>query len=191
MEKTLTHVEWDITIPCNTTAEVHFPDGSIQQIGSGKYHYAVEIPAIHPAVIQNEFLYEKAPFPECHASTIVELDNGDLVTAFFGGTKERNPDVCIWVCRKSHDSNTWTAPIKAADGVFDLDDPDAAIAGVTADIKDHRKACWNPVLFQVPGGDLLLFFKIGLNVPDWTGWLVRSRMEEKPGANVNRFPKAF
>lgn len=75
------------------------------------------------------------PFPECHASTIAELDNGDLVTAFFGGTKERNPDVCIWVCRKSHDSNTWTAPIKAADGVFDLDDPDAAIAGVTADIK--------------------------------------------------------
>lgn len=190
-KKTLTHVEWDITIPCNTTAEVHFPDGSIQQIGSGKYHYAVEIPAIHPAVIQNEFLYEKAPFPECHASTIVELDNGDLVTAFFGGTKERNPDVCIWVCRKSHDSNTWTAPVKVADGLFDSNDPDAAIAGVTADIKDHRKACWNPVLFQVPGGDLLLFFKIGLNVPDWTGWLVRSKDGGKTWSKREPLPKGF
>ena len=35
---------------------------------------------------------------------------------------------------------TYTVP---SDGVFDLDDPDATIAGVTADIKDHRKACWN------------------------------------------------
>lgn len=114
-----------------------------------------------------------------------------MVTAFFGGTKERNPDVCIWVCRKSHDSNTWTAPIKAADGVFDLDDPDAAIAGVTADIKDHRKACWNPVLFQVPGGDLLLFFKIGLNVPDWTGWLVRSKDGGKTWSKREPLPKGF
>lgn len=114
-----------------------------------------------------------------------------MVTAFFGGTKERNPDVCIWVCRKSHDSNTWTAPIKAADGVFDLDDPDAAIAGVTADIKDHRKACWNPVLFQVPGGDLLLFFKIGLNVPDWTGWLVRSKDGGKTWSKRKPLPKGF
>ena len=105
--------------------------------------------------------------------------------------KERNPDVCIWVCRKSHDSNTWTAPIKAADGVFDLDDPDATIAGVTADIKNHRKACWNPVLFQVPGGDLLLFFKIGLNVPDWTGWLVRSKDGGKTWSKREPLPKGF
>ena len=114
-----------------------------------------------------------------------------MVTAFFGGTKERNPDVCIWVCRKSHDSNTWTAPIKAADGVFDLDDPDATIAGVTADIKNHRKACWNPVLFQVPGGDLLIFFKIGLNVPDWTGWLVRSKDGGKTWSKREPLPKGF
>ena len=82
-KKTLTHLEWDITIPCNTTAEVHLPDGRVEQIGSGDYHYSADIPALHPAVLENQFLYEKASFPECHASTIVELENGDLVAAFF------------------------------------------------------------------------------------------------------------
>ena len=50
------------------------------------------------AILSDEFLYEKASFPECHGATIVELKNGDLVASFFGGTKERNPDCCIWVC---------------------------------------------------------------------------------------------
>ena len=36
----------------------------------------------------NEFIFEKAPFRECHASTIVELPNGDLLAAWFGGQEE-------------------------------------------------------------------------------------------------------
>jgi hypothetical protein len=43
----------------------------------------------------DEFIYNVAPYPECHASTIAEAPEG-LVAAWFGGTKERNPDVGIW-----------------------------------------------------------------------------------------------
>ena len=146
-------------------------------------------------IITDEFLYESTSFPECHSSSIIELENGDLVATFFGGTKEKNPDCCIWVCRKPKGSDKWTAPQIAADGVFDLKDPNIAIAGLSGineettpadkgpigphfkgDIANgRRKACWNPVLFQVPGSDeLLLFFKIGSSVGDWTGWLTRS-----------------
>lgn len=207
-KKTLQHLEWDITIPANTTAEVHLPNGKIERIGSGSYHYNVEISTSHPAIVEDQFLYEKASFPECHGATIVELKNGDLVASFFGGTKERNPDCCIWVCRKPKGATEWSAPYLAADGVFSLNDPQAPLAGITAEstpagagpvastfvgdpAQARRKACWNPVLFQVPGGDLLLFYKIGLKVADWSGWLVRSKDGGKTWSKREPLPKGF
>ena len=204
--KTPTHLEWDIELPANTTGEVHLPDGRKEKIGSGKYHFSVDIPTRNTAILSDEFLYKKASFPECHGATIVELKNGDLVASFFGGTKERNPDCCIWVCRKPKDSKEWTAPQLAADGVFSLKDSQAALAGIDSTctpvknekgkliatiFRQRRKACWNPVLFQIPGGDLILFYKIGLKVSDWTGWLVRSRDGGKTWSKREPLPEGF
>ena len=41
-------------------------------------------------VVTSEFIYETAPFPECHASTIAE-SQGHLVAAWFGGTSALGP----------------------------------------------------------------------------------------------------
>src|SRR4051812_48341671 len=60
-----------------------------------------------PGIVKSEFIYESAPFPKCHASTIAE-SNGQLVASWFGGTDEGKPDVGIWVA--SHDGKTWTKP---------------------------------------------------------------------------------
>ena len=43
-------------------------------------------------IVLEEFLYEQADFPSCHSVTIVELENGDLLATYFGGTHERHPD---------------------------------------------------------------------------------------------------
>jgi predicted neuraminidase len=110
-------------------------------------------------VLASEFLYDTASFPECHAATIAETPKG-LVAAFFGGTEERNPDVCIYVCRKDRGAAKWTAPLNVANGIQS---------------DTLRYACWNPVLYQIPHGDLLLFYKIGPSPAKWKGWLVRSK----------------
>ena len=114
---------------------------------------------VETQILCKEFVYEPHAFPSCHASTIACLQNGDLVTAFFGGSYEGSPDVCIWVCRKTTGSDNWTEPVMAADGVIN---------------DTLRKACYNPVLYQMPDGELWLFFKIGSCVADWSGWLTRS-----------------
>ncbi|MDP4276765.1 MAG: sialidase family protein, partial [Bacteroidota bacterium] len=107
-------------------------------------------------ILVDEFIFEQAPFPECHASTIAETPHG-LVVAWFGGMKERYKDVCIYTSRLQQ--GKWTIPEKVADGV----------------VNDSLSyACWNPVLYQVPGGDLLLFYKIGPNVAGWKGWMKTS-----------------
>ena len=151
---------WDVEIPANTTATLYMPSGEKKEIGSGKYSFSEKLPLRDKNILKDEFLYTKASFPECHSATIAETTKGDLVATYFGGTKERNPDVCIWVSRKLKGSDCWTAPQKVADGIMN---------------DTLRKACWNPVVYQIPGGDLVIYFKIGSSVSDWTGWMVSSK----------------
>jgi predicted neuraminidase len=85
--------------------------------------------------------------PDNHASTIVELNDGDLMAAWFAGTREGAPDVAIYGARRRHDA--WSAP-------FEL----ARAAGV---------ACWNPVLFHTHDGRLWLYYKYGTHPSTWKG----------------------
>src|SRR6476620_7877040 len=104
-------------------------------------------------IVVDEFIFDSAPFPESHAATIAETPKG-LVAAWFGGTKERNPDVGIWVSRQ--ENGRWTAPVEVANGIQN---------------ETLRYPTWNPVLYQAPSGELLLFYKIGPKPSDWKGWL--------------------
>jgi predicted neuraminidase len=122
------------------------------------------------AVLKSEFIYETAPFPSCHASTLAETKSG-LVAAWFGGTAERNPDVCIYVSR--NDNGKWTAPVAVADGVG---------------FATNRLPTWNPVLFQPKSGPLMLFYKVGPTPRDWWGMLMTSADDGKTWSKPVRLP---
>jgi predicted neuraminidase len=128
----------------------------------------------------NEFIYEKAPFPSCHASTIVESHDGTLVTAWFGGTAEKNPDVGIWVSRKI--DGTWTSPVEVANGLKHLN-PDSTV---------NRYPTWNPVLFQPRHAEqrlpLMLFYKVGPSPQTWWGMLITSDDDGKTWSEPRRLP---
>jgi len=104
-----------------------------------------------PAVVREEFICEPSPTPASHASTIIGTSQG-LVAAWFGGKKERAPDVGIWLAR--HDGSRWSAPERVAMGRM----PDGTPC-----------PCWNPVLFQPHDGPLMLFFKAGPRESEWWG----------------------
>jgi predicted neuraminidase len=109
-----------------------------------------------PGVVAAEFIFEDAPYPECHASTIAETPSG-LVAAWFGGTNEKHPDVGIWLSR--HVDGNWTEPVEVANGVQS---------------PTLRYPTWNPVLFQPKDGPLLLFYKVGPSPDTWWGMLMTS-----------------
>ena len=169
-------LNWHVEIPANTTATLHLPDGQQREIGSGSHDLTSPLPQRGSQVVADEFLYKQASFPECHSASIVETRKGDLVVTYFGGTKERNPDVCIWVSRKPKGKSEWTAPQKVADGVFS---------------PDYREACWNPVLFETPSGELHIYFKIGPNVAGWKGWMVRSKDGGKTWSKREQLPDSL
>lgn len=121
-------------------------------------------------LVKSEYLYETAPFPECHASTIAESKNG-LVAAWFGGTKEKNPDVGIWVSRQ--ELGHWTTPVEVANGV---------------ESPEKRYPTWNPVLYQVDGGDLYLYYKVGPDPEKWRGMMMTSSDGGKTWSKPRRLP---
>ena len=122
-----------------------------------------------PRVVKSEFIYETAPFPECHAATIAETDQG-MVAAWFGGTKEKNPDVGIWVSRLSN--GTWSAPVEVANGV---------------ESPAKRYPTWNPVLYRA-AGELILFYKVGPSPSTWWGMKISSRDGGKSWSKPVRLP---
>lgn len=124
------------------------------------------------ALVKSEFIYETAPFPECHASTIVETGRG-LTAAWFGGKREKSPDVGIWLshCREE---GGWTVPVEVAHGIQH---------------SNKRYPCWNPVLFQPREGPLMLFYKVGPNPDEWWGMLTVSTDAGLTWSEPRRLPE--
>jgi predicted neuraminidase len=98
------------------------------------------------------FIFEKAPFISCHASTIVEVEAGKFLAAWFGGTKEGDKDVKIWWA--NFDGKAWSKPEVAAE--------------------EPGFPCWNPVLFLSKAKTLFLFYKAGPSPREWSGYVRRS-----------------
>ncbi len=132
-----------------------------------------QTPWFKQGMLVDEFIYNVAPYPECHAATIAETRTG-LVAAWFGGTKERNPDVGIWVSRL--ENGKWTPSVEVANGVQN---------------DTLRYPTWNPVLYQIPNGELMLFYKIGPSPSKWWGMVVRSTDNGKTWGKPEKLPDVY
>ena len=120
-----------------------------------------------------EFIYESAPFPSTHASTLAETRDG-LVAAWFGGTREGASDVGIWVSRQAN--GKWTPPVEVGNGV-------------QAD--GTRHPAWNPVLFELRPGELTLFYKVGPSPREWWGMARTSKDNGRTWGAARRLPDGF
>jgi predicted neuraminidase len=116
--------------------------------------------SVQPGWVSSELIFplDNRPTPGCHASTIEQAHNGQIVAAWFAGTDEGEADVGIWVSQL--EDGKWSRPVEVANGVMSV---------------QQRYPCWNPVLFQPKEGPLILFFKVGPTPSKWWGeWTVSS-----------------
>ncbi|WP_165004068.1 exo-alpha-sialidase [Seramator thermalis] len=104
-------------------------------------------------ILTSEFIFDQAPFSECHASTLLETGKNKILSAWFGGTREGNNDVCIYLAEKDK-KGKWSTPVKVADGIVN---------------DSLQYPCWNPVLYKKSNGNIVLFYKIGPNPRQWWG----------------------
>ena len=101
-----------------------------------------------------------------HASTVVELKNGDVLVAWFGGSREGAQEVKIYGARLHR--GKWSRPVvlASADGV----------------------ACWNPALFHTKDGRLWLYYKYGTHPSTWKGARKWSGDEGRTWSEVEYLP---
>ena len=96
---------------------------------------------------KKEFIFKKnEKAPSCHASTVLPLSDGTVLTAWFGGAHEGDNDVEIWISKRDTEGN-WSTPVSVSE--------------------DDNIAHWNPVLYMQEKGRIVLYYKHGETIPDW------------------------
>ena len=101
------------------------------------------------SILERGFLDRDGPWRDAHAATIAETPRG-LVAAWFAGSKEGRPDVAIWFARE--EAGRFTEPVRLFEG---------------RDGSGTPLPCWNPVLYRLRSGPLLLFYKVGPRPRRW------------------------
>jgi predicted neuraminidase len=105
-------------------------------------------------MIKRDFVFgDDRPFAQCHASTLLRMEDGKFLVAWFGGTHEKHDDVGIWLSKG--EPGHWSAPVEIS--------------------KIREDAHWNPVLFRDPSGNITLFFKVGKTIDFWETWFKVSK----------------
>ena len=86
-----------------------------------------------------------------HASTVLPLEDGRVLAAWFGGSREGGTDVNIWLAEKN--GNHFSEPRVVAQSAL-----------------PH----WNPVLYRFEDGRIALFYKVGMKISYWQTMIVES-----------------
>ncbi len=115
------------------------------------------------------FIFEKAPFKSCHASTIVEFERGKLMAAWFGGDAEGAKNVQIWASK--FDGKSWS---------------ESAVLAT-----EPNQPCWNPVLFKTAKGTLHFWYKAGPSPMTWTGYVRSSTDGGQTWSKPAMLPASF
>jgi len=106
--------------------------------------------------------------PSAHSSTIVELADGRLAVAWYGGTREGSKDTCIYY--STNTGGVWSEPTVAATRF-----------GTAQDVAIHTYRMGNPVLSVDNTGVLHLYYVS----TDWFGWAA-GKMNHKSSVDNGR-----
>ncbi len=127
-----------------------------------------------PKGVSAENVFTGLSFPFAHSSSLLELPSGDILCVWFGGVHEKNSNTSIWLARLSN--GIWNRPVEIANGV---------------ELSNHRYATWNPVLWKMPDGEIVVSYKIGDSPRKWHGYYKISRDGGKTWGKPMAYPKGI
>ena len=123
-------------------------------------------PSLRPSS-SRPYSYKEAFIPalttQCHASNLLQLPNGDLLCAWFGGSIEGRPDICIYMSRLPAGQSVWTDAVKMT--------------------HDHTRSEQNPVLFRNPSNGEVRLLYTSQNAGNQDSAIVKQLISADGGVN--------
>mgnify|MGYP005995492155 CR=1 FL=1 len=93
--------------------------------------------------------------PAVHSATGIELDNGNLLAMWYGGTREGHTDVALFSAVFNKQTQTWGNHKKVLDRI-----------GVANSLNRYIKKLGNPVLIKHPQGPIVLVY-VSVSLAGW------------------------
>ena len=115
-----------------------------------------------------------APTPSVHASTLVELPDGRLMAAWFGGAREGAADVAIYASLCNRGANQWSKPVVLVDR-----------SQMQRDVGRSIRKLGNPLLF-VQDGRIHLFV-VSVSYGGWSASSINHSFSDDFGQTWSRF----
>ena len=114
-----------------------------------RFPLPISRPAADISLISRQNIIPDDFIPSVHASTVLPLDDGTVLAAWFGGEYEKSSDVRIWYSKRDV-FGSWSKPVKIA--------------------SDISVAHWNPVLDRRNDSSIRLYYKRGEDIDFWETW---------------------
>jgi predicted neuraminidase len=122
--------------------------------------FAASTLALAELQVERIFGPETPTGPYKHPSSITELDNGDLLLAYFGGGGEYEMETAVFGARLPAGSNQWTEPVRWAG--------------------NPMYSMGNPVIWQAPDRRIWLFFVVRPGAT-WSTSRIGAKISEDAG----------
>ena len=107
--------------------------------------------------------------PSVHSGTMTRLPDGQLLAAWFGGTREGASDVRIFLSRRIPGAAEWSAPTTIA-----------SREQTTEDLNRHVSKIGNPILFA-DSRDRIWLFYVTASFGGWSGSSITVRYSDDAG----------
>ena len=122
-------------------------------------------------VYRESFIFPKGLNAYNHASSLIELNNGQILAVWYGGSREGAADVKIFKSVFGPGNSAWSKP----EAIINA-------AKVSRDLARYVKKIGNPVIHRDDGGKLWIFF-VTVSVGGWSGSSLNYITSEDEGLN--------
>ncbi|MFV1993087.1 MAG: exo-alpha-sialidase [Acidiferrobacterales bacterium] len=148
-----------------TTPDFVVPANSIASVASA---------GSDTSIYSESFIFPKGLNAYNHASSLIELNNGQILAVWYGGSREGATDVRIYKSVFDPENSSWSKP-EAIIGA----------AKVSRDLARYVKKIGNPVLHRDDEGKLWIFF-VTVSVGGWSGSSLNYIISEDEGVNWSK-----